>query len=966
VKLDQGMAKEGADSRICPSCGNELSAAAEYCPVCILRQGLADRFDSGESSSGEAVKTIPDQPAWRFDHYELVMGEDGKPVELGRGAMGVTYKAFDVDLQCEVTLKVISEKYLGDESARLRFLREARAAASVRHSNVASVFHLGETGGNYFYAMEFVEGETLENVIRRSRRLEPEVALEVVGQIAAGLTAIQKKNLVHRDIKPSNIMVNFEEDRLETVKIIDLGLAKRVTEETISAVGTFTGTPEYASPEQFAGMPPDIRSDLYSLGITLWEMLSGELPFRGTPVDLMNQHQHTALPVEKLESTPAPIIALLKILLAKDAGERFQGAAGLQKALIKVKEAIASRSRLSTKELRAVAEKITRELPKKIPRKHTIFWWLAAAFGSAALLLGPFFILRHQELFLSPQSTQAGSIEKSIAVLPFENISSNQDDAYFADGVQDEILNDLAKIAQLKVISRTSVMRYRGDNKRDLRQIANTLGVANVLEGTVRREGNHVRVSTELVNAHNDNTIWADSYDRDLTGIFAIQSEIAQTIARKLTATLSPVEKNRIEARPTDNLEAYDLYLRGNELILNLRSALIGDVGASMREAVPFLEKAVRLDPKFTLAYCATAEAHDLLYHFDDPTPERRALGDAAINNALRLDPDLDEVRLAYAQHLYSVYRDCDRARAQLAIAKLGSPNNSRVTLLEALIDRRQGNWEKAIQEFQEGIATDPGNTTLMAEFCSTLSDTRRFAAAQRAYDRLIELVPDQPRIKIGKAYDIALERGDDTPLRSVIAALPTSMTGDDVLCWRLRLALYDHDWPRAREFIDAMKSREDPGYFAWGDISVPIGCYSILLARLQGEQPDTNVSFLQTRAELNQKVQRSPGGASLLSQLAVVDALLSNKEAAIAEAKRAVEMLPISKDAVSGPAMLINLAVVYAWTNELNRAFETLSSLTKMPDGVFYGNLKLERYFDPLRNDPRFDKLLVELAPSD
>jgi TolB-like protein/Tfp pilus assembly protein PilF len=713
-------------------------------------------------------------------------------------------------------------------------------------------------------------------------------------------------------------------------------------------------------------VPTDIRSDLYSLGITLWETLSGELPFRGTAADLMYQHQHAALPVQKLASTPAPIIVLLKVLLAKDPGERFQDPAGLQKALAKVKEAIATRSRITTKELQAVTEKVAQKSPKKIPRKHTILWWLVAVFGLAALMLGSFFVLRHRELFFTHQTTQAGSIEKSIAVLPFENISPNKDDAYFADGVQDEILNNLSKIAQLKVISRTSVMRYREDNKRNLRQIASALGVANVLEGTVRRQGNQVRVSTELVDAHNDSTIWADSYDRDLTDIFAIQSEIAQTIARKLTATLSPDEKNRIEARPTDNLEAYDLYLRGNELILNLRSSLIGDVGTSMREALPFLEKAVHLDPKFTLAYCAIAEAHDLLYHFDDPTPERRALGDAAVNSAMRLEHGLVEVRLAYAQHLYIAYRDYDRAGAQLASAKLDLPNNSRATFLEAQIDRRQGKWQKAIQVLQEGIGRDPGNTILIADFCNTLWDTRQFAAAQRAYDRLIELVPDQPKIKIGKAYNIALERGDDTPLRSAIAALPTSMTGDDVLCWRLRLALYDHDWPRAREFIDKMKSHEDPGYFAWGDISVPIGCYSILLARLQGEQPDTNVSFLQTRAELDQKVQKSPGGASLLSQLAVVDALLSNKEAAIAEAKRAVEMLPISNDAVSGPDMLINLAVVYAWTDELNLAFETLSSLTKIPNGIFYGDLKLERYFDPLRNDPRFDKMLAELAPRD
>ena len=221
--------------RTCPSCGNEFSGAMEFCPVCMLRKGLAGGVESGESSaSEETVKPTPDQPAQRFEHYELVTGEDGKPVELGRGAMGVTYKAFDVDLHCPVTLKVISEKYLGDESARLRFLREARAAASVRHPNVASVFHLGRTGSSYFYAMEFVEGETLENLIKRSGRLEVKLALEIATQVAAGLAAVHKQNLVHRDIKPSNIMVSLEEGGAVTAKIIDLGLAKAVNERAFS------------------------------------------------------------------------------------------------------------------------------------------------------------------------------------------------------------------------------------------------------------------------------------------------------------------------------------------------------------------------------------------------------------------------------------------------------------------------------------------------------------------------------------------------------------------------------------------------------------------------------------------------------------------------------------------------------------------------------------------------------------
>ena len=258
--------------RTCPRCGNEFSGAMEFCPVCVLRKAVAGAVEPGESSaSEETIKaTTSEQVVQRFEHYEVVTGEDGKPVELGRGAMGVTYKAFDVDLRCPVTLKVISERYLGDESARLRFLREARAAASVRHANVASVFHLGRTGKSYFYSMEFVEGETLEKLLKRSARLEVKLALEITTQVAAGLAAVHKQKLVHRDIKPSNIMVGVEEGSSVGAKIIDLGLAKPApdapAEAAISTPGAFAGTPEFASPEQFAGVGVDIRSDLYSLG----------------------------------------------------------------------------------------------------------------------------------------------------------------------------------------------------------------------------------------------------------------------------------------------------------------------------------------------------------------------------------------------------------------------------------------------------------------------------------------------------------------------------------------------------------------------------------------------------------------------------------------------------------------------------------------------------------------------------
>jgi Serine/threonine protein kinase len=341
----------------------------------MLREALAGGVRSRKSSASEArIKARRrEHAAQRFEHYELVKGNDGKPLELGRGAMGITYKAFDVDLRCPVTLKVISERYLGDESVRLRFLREARAAASVRHPNVASVLHLGRTGSTYFYAMEFVEGETAESLIRRWGRLEVKLALEIATQVTAGLAAVHKQKLVHRDIKPSNIMVSLEEGGAVTAKIIDLGLAKPAAdapaEAAISTPGAFAGTPEFASPEQFAGVGVDIRSDLYSLGVTLWEMLTGRTPFRGSASEVMYQHQRTPLPLEQLKAVPQPVVVLLEVLLEKDPARRFQNPAELLKAILQITAAIHARRKITLQSLQKTPSAASRFGTRKPPAK---------------------------------------------------------------------------------------------------------------------------------------------------------------------------------------------------------------------------------------------------------------------------------------------------------------------------------------------------------------------------------------------------------------------------------------------------------------------------------------------------------------------------------------------------------------------------------------------------------------------
>ena len=400
-------------------------------------------------------------------------------------------------------------------------------------------------------------------------------------------------------------MVNLEAGKSKNVKIIDLGLAKGVAEEdALSTVGAFIGTPAYASPEQFAGIGTDIRSDLYSLGVTLWEMLNGKVPFSGSAAELMYQHQHAEPPIERLSNLPAPVMALLQVLLAKDPNQRFQTPVELQKAIAKVRERVALGSELSAGGLRSAGDQTKEHLSKRRPGKHAVRLVFGAGLCVAAALIAWFLLFSPPGSMFNRQAAPAAPVEKSIAVLPFEEISANKDDTYFVDGVHDEILNNLAKIAQ--------------------------------------------------------------------------------TIAGKLTATLSPDEKKRIEAKPTDNLEAYDLYLHALELIFNARlsTAIGAGLEAPMRDAISFLEQAVRLDPNFTLAYCAAAQAHGLLYRFHDPTLERRALGDAAIDHARRLQPDLPEVHLAYAMHLYLSYRDYQRARVQLAIAELPKCYRHPTTLL--------------------------------------------------------------------------------------------------------------------------------------------------------------------------------------------------------------------------------------------------------------------------------------------
>jgi serine/threonine protein kinase/Flp pilus assembly protein TadD len=930
---EDGLARR--EIRICVACGTKFSAAGDsgLCPVCILRgaASLEPSSDGGLRSAREAERScnngVLPPLVGRFENYELMLDEEGRSIELGRGAMGITYKAYDVDLRLPVALKVISERYVGDELARLRFLREARAAAKVRHSNVASIFHLGKSGGEYFYAMEFVEGETLDSLIKRSGRLGAKLALEIATQVAAGLAAVHKQKLVHRDIKPTNIMVSLEEGSVGTVKIIDLGLAKAIqesqSEPAISIPGSFAGTPEFASPEQFAGVGADIRSDLYSLGVTLWVMLTGEAPFRGTPAEVMYQHQQVPLPLEKLKGVPPAAAVLLEVLLHKDPTRRFQTPAELFKAM----------------------SMITSELEARPTNKQAnLRMSLARTLGSRKAKL-----------------PKAKVRERSIAVLPFDNLSDNKSDTYFADGVQDEILSNLAKVAQLRVISRTSVMRYRPGGNRDLRSIANGLRVAHVVEGTVRRHGSRVRLTSKLIDARTDEIVWSDRTD-----IFAIQSEIAKGIAAKLSARLSPQERKSIEEKPTNDLEAYDFYLQAKELLENITLFHMGDERQGLLSVISLLGEATRKDPKFALAYCLIVKAHYWLYTMQlERTVDARALGKVAIDEAMRLRPDLPEVHLAAAFHLYACYRDYERALVQIRIAQRSLPNNPDALALTARIACRRGRWEEATRGLQNALGLDPRNPDLLGSLATNYLWLGRYRDVEEISHRLIEIAPDKPFVKTLRVYAAFSEKGDLTSLRTLMEGLPSSTKeGSYIVSWRFELAMLARDWTSANEILSSSPNEEF--YFSYADAMIPRGCLDIWLANVRGDHSKSAVGFTAAREQLKEKVETQPEDARLISALGIIDAALGRKQEAIDEAKRAVKILPISEDALDGPRFVSNLAVVYGWTNEPELAFKELTISVKTPGGVSYGELKLDPAWDPLREDPRFDKLLTELALQD
>ena len=602
--------------------------------------------------------------------------------------------------------------------------------------------------------------------------------------------------------------------------------------------------------------------------------------------------------------------------------------------------------------------------PKRIPWHEVVLALLViAGLGAAGV-----FFFRHRTP--QPQSTAANSPspaaaavssvpEKSVAVLPFANLSANQENAFFTDGVQDQILTELARIADLKVISRTSVLQYKSGAARNLREIGQQLGVAHLLEGSVQRAGNKVRVNAQLIDTRTDAHLWAENYDRPLDDVFAIQSEIAKAIANQLQAKIAPSEKAAIEKPPTTDLAAYDLYLRAQALFADTTDPI--HAREKLPQAERVLNEAVARDPHFLLAWCLLARVRGQIYFIGfDHTGARLESANVAAQTALRLQPDTGEPHLALADYYYHGFRDYERARSELAIARRTLPNNAEVFEYTGYIDRREGHWEEATRNLERAIDLDPRNYFTLQQLALAYQSQHRYADTLRVYDRALTIVPGDPATRISRAR-IALDwRADIKPFQTMLATLvaedPTVASDVDdpdvAVCERTPAAA-------ARALTNFPREG-----LAQNGVNVPRAYYEGFFARLQGDSAKAKAAFTVARSEVEKTLEKEPDFSAALSLLGMIDAGLGRKEEAIREGRRACELLPILKDAIDGPIFAVNLAQIYAWTGDKDSAIEQIAAVERVPNQLSYGLLKLDPRWDPLRGDPRFEKIVQSLAP--
>jgi serine/threonine protein kinase/tetratricopeptide (TPR) repeat protein len=947
--------------RVCRKCGAEIFADAPegLCTACLFETGL-DLFTDNPVAEvdlsavasakaddpGPLGEPLPERKKKSdranvfadFGDYELLE-------VIGRGGQGVVYRARQKSLNRTVALKVIGLGHWATEGHLKRFRREAEAAASLDHSGIVPIYEVGERDGSCYFSMKLVEGGQLDDVSKREP-MPIRRAVELIAKVARTVHYAHEHSILHRDIKPGNILL----DQNGEPHLTDFGLARLVeSESTVTRTMEVLGTPSYMAPEQAVGNNDAVSSatDVYGIGAVLYQLLTGHPPFAGgTTYETIKllldiEPRPPRLWNPKIDRDLSTIC--LKCL-EKDPPRRYSSALALAEDLerwLKHEPILARHTGILTR-------------GKKWVRRNPTSALLAASLVALAVAAG--WIVSKSEFVRRPVTT-------GIAVLPFENLDGNKSDTILVDSLQDDVLTRLAKVAGLKVISRTSVMRYRG--ARDMRQIREGLHVSHVLEGSVRRDGDSIHLNAQLIDTQTDEHVWAEHYDRPVSDLFAIQTDLAQKVTDQLHAKLSASEKAALEERPTKDIKAYNLYYEAASLIDQIGSAEEGkDQEKAYLHAMALLTQAIARDPDFVLAYCRLAEANvEFYFKGYDRSSRRLELAKGAIDSAFRLQPDSGEAHLALATYYYHCYYDYDRARDELDLARRSLPNNARIFQWSGLIDRRQNRWNDAVRNFNDALELDPQNRQILGGNTQIYLFLRDYKKAKEMRERLVALHPKEDRRWATADLDLIL-RADTRAMHALLQK--ETDDNDEVSIERLRLALREHDTVAAERALERLRTLGEDAINvrAVGDATFNRAHLEGLIDRMKGDAVSAKSAFTRARMQQEKVVSLQPQKGPFLTVLGLIDAALGRKEDALREGRRALELTPAEKDSLDAADVLYYFGVICAWVGERALAFEQLQASARMPAGVTYAEIRLDPHWDPIRDDPRFEKIVDSLAP--
>lgn len=866
-----------------------------------------------------------------ISHYEIID-------KLGEGGMGVVYKAHDRKLGRTVALKFLNHHIGSSDEEKARFINEAKAASALDHGNICNIHAIDESeDGSLFIVMAFYEGISLKNLIEKGPLPIKDVVNYAI-QIASGLQKAHEKKIIHRDLKPANILITNDDQ----VKIIDFGLAKAANQAILTKTGSTLGTAPYMSPEQSTGVLADHRTDTWSLGVILYEMITGLRPFKS--------EYESALVYSILNEEPEPVTALrtgvpmelekiVQKCLEKEPADRYQRTDDL---IVDLRKVLREESRPSFSKVLSSNGKHQNGTPH-----HTYFRIKSKPVLFAAVVL--FFVIIGL-LYLTPEETLSEDKFRSIAVLPLENLSPDPDDAFFSAGMHEDIIIQLSRIGDLQVIARSSVLGY-ATGQRNIRDISNELGVQSILEGSVRRVSDRVRVTVTLTDAFTNRTLWADTFDRNLTDIFAIQSEIAFEIARALETQLTESEEKQIALQPTAVPEAYEFYLRAREYFKSP-----GAMYENFNHAEMLLKRAISRDPEFAHAHALLSRVYSSMWWFKhQTTPETLELSYESVRQAFNINPDLAEAYIAMGYYHYHGYRDYAKALENYNIALKSQPNNADIISAIAFVERRLGRFDDSIRNLERAIALDPRNLNLSFNNAHSKMLNRQFEEAENEFRKILEFAPHIEVANIMITLNRILWKGDIDDVHDFFRENPGIKTG------------FPGDWIRfkilIRDYEGAIKTvRDVPRDLYDGQLHLYTQSYVKAIAYDYAGEPDAAREYYQKALKEYEEMEETyTDDPRYRAALGRIYAGLGNSDEAIKNGMHSVQLITDLVDALEAPPYIHELAIIYAALNKPAESVEILRELLSNPGYLTIPRLNLEPAWDSIRNTPEFRQLLKD-----